>query len=241
MTAPPRILVVNCNTSQDVSDTINVSAQLSASPGARVETLTPTFGATSAEGYLDSQLTGMGMLRAVRDYEGRFDAVVLAGFGESGREAMRELVSVPVVDITDAAAQAALQLAPRYGVLTTLARAVVQIEDSLRTAGVATNCIGVRAANVPVLMTGEVSLAVDSPLVRQGRALLADGAEAIVLGCAGFAGLASRLSQHLGVPVIDPVAAGVAWADSLARLSLRTSKLRSYADPLPKARPGWDE
>lgn len=178
---------------------------------------------------------------AGRPAPNRIDALVLAGFGEAGREACRELLDAPVVDITDAAAQVALHLAPRYGVVTTLSRAKYQILDSLRTAGVAENCVGVVAAEIAVLDVGAKTPDENGPLVRAARRLLDAGAEALVLGCAGMAGMDSALAEVVGVPVIDPVAAGVVLAESLVRLGLRTSKVCSYGSPLPKARPGWDE
>lgn len=235
-----RILVVNCNVTQKMSDVIDRSAKSAVSRDTQVATITPTFGVDSAEGYFDSQLAAVGMLHAIRSHGLPFDAVVLAGFGECGREAAREMLTVPVVDITDAAAHVALQVAPRYGVVTTLVRAKVQIADSLHAAGVAENCIGIRASDLPVLKTQVVDLGPDSLIVEAGRRLVDDGAEAIVLGCAGFAGLDRALEDELGVPVIDPVAAGTALAEALVRMKLRTSKLCSFSAPRDKVRPGWD-
>jgi allantoin racemase len=62
-----------------------------------------------------------------------------------------------------------------------------------------------------------------------------DGAEAVVLGCAGMADLAAALTAQCGLPVVDGVAAAVALAEGLVRLGLKTSKLGGYAPPLPKA------
>ena len=53
-------------------------------------------------------------------------------------------------------------------------------------------------------------------------------------GCAGMAALAARLSQLHGLPVVDGVAAAVAFAEALVRLGLRTSKRGGYAAPLAK-------
>ncbi len=66
------------------------------------------------------------------------------------------------------------------------------------------------------------------------RALDEDGAEAIVLGCAGMTDLARELQEIYGVPVIDGVAAAVKQAETLVSLGLSTSKRGSYASPLPK-------
>lgn len=131
-------------------------------------------------------------------------------------------------------------IAPRFGVVTSLPRAIVQIQDSLHAAGVAANCVGVRAADLPVLKVGKIEIGPTSPLVVEARNLLALGAEALVLGCAGLAGMDRALSEYLAVPVVDPVAAGVALAEALVRLGLRTSKTCTYAAPREKLRPGWD-
>jgi allantoin racemase len=69
-------------------------------------------------------------------------------------------------------------------------------------------------------------------------ALAEDGAEAIVLGCAGMTDLARDLERQAGVPVLDGVACAVSLAESLVRLGLRTSKRNTYAAPLAKAYAG---
>ncbi|HEY2195956.1 MAG TPA: aspartate/glutamate racemase family protein [Actinomycetospora sp.] len=66
------------------------------------------------EGNLESHLAALGVLDAVRHHEGPYDAVVQAGFGEHGREALQEVLDVPVVDITDAAASTAMYLGRRW-------------------------------------------------------------------------------------------------------------------------------
>ena len=72
-------------------------------------------------------------------------------------------------------------------------------------------------------------------------ALTQDGAEAIVLGCAGMADLAERIGDALGVPVVDGVTAGVKLVEALVALGLRTSKAGDLAFPLPKAYTGLVE
>ena len=70
------------------------------------------------------------------------------------------------------------------------------------------------------------------------RAKAEDRAEAIVLGCAGMADLAGELAREHGLPVVDGVAAAVKLAEGLFALGLKTSKIGSYAQPLPKAYAG---
>jgi len=63
-------------------------------------------------------------------------------------------------------------------------------------------------------------------------------AGAIVLGCAGMADLAQKLSEKFDVPVVDGVAAAVKQAEALAGLKLRTSRRGAYAFPSRRPMPG---
>ena len=72
-------------------------------------------------------------------------------------------------------------------------------------------------------------------LAECGQQMVADGSEAIVLGCLSFLGLAQPLAEVLGVPVIDPAVAAVCTAESIVRQRLFTSKV-SYPLLCSKAR-----
>ncbi|KJK40052.1 Asp/Glu/hydantoin racemase [Streptomyces variegatus] len=231
-----RIVVTNCNTTQEMTEEIVRGARTAAGPGTTVTGLTPTWGPESAEGWLDSYLSAAAVLDTLRTYDGPpYDAVVMAGFGEHGREGVRELVGVPVVDITEAAAHLACLLGRRYGVVTTLERSCGQIEDSLETAGVARNCAAIVGTGLNVLGLGDDERTETAFLAAAERACAA-GAEVLVLGCAGMTGLQRVVGEKLGLPVVDGVAAAVKLAESLVALGLTTSRGGSYAEPLPKRR-----
>ena len=54
-----------------------------------------------------------------------------------------------------------------------------------------------------------------------------------------MAGLTERVIERTGVPVVDGVAAAVTIAESLVRMGLTTSKIRTYAPPRPKTFKNW--
>ncbi|WP_030246629.1 MULTISPECIES: aspartate/glutamate racemase family protein [unclassified Streptomyces] len=231
-----RIVVTNCNTTQEMTEEIVRGARAAAGPGTTVTGLTPAWGPESAEGWLDSYLSAAAVLDTLRTYDGPpYDAVVMAGFGEHGREGVRELVDVPVVDITEAAAHLACLLGRRYGVVTTLQRSCGQIEDSLETAGVARNCAAIVGTGLNVLDLGDEERTETAFLAAAERACAA-GAEVLVLGCAGMTGLQRVVGEKLGLPVVDGVAAAVKLAESLVGLGLTTSRVGGYAGSLPKRR-----
>lgn len=230
-----RILVANVNTTQSMTDAIAASARAAAGPGTEILPLTPSFGAESVEGNYESYLAAVAVQEAVRDFAQPFDAVIQAGYGEHGREGLQELLQVPVVDITEAAASTAMYLGHRYSVVTTLDRTVPLIEDRLLLAGLSARCASVRASGLSVLeLEEDMERTVETIVAESVRAVREDRAEVICLGCGGMAGLAERVEEATGVPVVDGVAAAVTVAESLVRLGLTTSKVRTYAFPRPK-------
>jgi len=235
-----RILVVNVNTTESITETIAQQARAVASPGTEIVGLTPYFGAESVEGNFESYLAAIAVMDRVMAYDQPFDAVIQAGYGEHGREGLQELLNVPVVDITEAAASTAMFLGHAYSVVTTLDRTVPLIEDRLKLAGLYQRCASVRASGMAVLELEEDPLAAMEAIVRQAElAIREDKAEVICLGCGGMAGLDEQIRQRTGVPVVDGVTAAVTIAESLVRLGLSTSKIRTYATPRPKKVIGW--
>ncbi|MGW0735154.1 aspartate/glutamate racemase family protein [Streptomyces sp. NPDC002851] len=235
-----RILVVNVNTTDSITKSIGEQAADAASPTTDIVPLTPPFGAESVEGNYESYLAAISVMEAVRAYPHPFDAVIQAGYGEHGREGLQELLDVPVVDITEAAASTAQFLGHRYSVVTTLDRTVPLIEDRLRLAGLTDRCASVRASGLPVLdLETDPGAAVEAIVEQAAWAVEHDKAEVICLGCGGMAGLAERVTERTGVPVVDGVSAAVTIAESLVRLGLSTSKVRTYAPPRPKTVKNW--
>lgn len=230
-----RLLVVNVNTSQAMTAEIARAARAVAAPATEIVPLTPDFGPASVEGNYESHLAAVAVCERVARHREPYDGVVLAGYGDHGREALQEISPAPVVDITEASAMTAMLLGRSYGVVTTLDRTVPLIHDRLLTAGLTARCAGIRAADVPVLALDRAPESSLDLIVGQARLLVErDRAEVICLGCGGMAGLAERIRSELSVPVVDGVAAAVAHAESLVRLGLTTSRVRTYARPLPK-------
>lgn len=235
-----RILVANVNTTQSMTDSIVEQARSVAAPGTEIVGITPRFGAESCEGNFESYLAAVAVMDAITNYPEPFDAVIQAGYGEHGREGLQELLEVPVVDITEAAASTAMFLGYKYSVVTTLDRAVPLIEDRLKLAGLDARCASVRASGMAVLeLEEEPERAVESIVREAELAVTVDKAEVIVLGCGGMAGLNEGVRTRTGVPVVDGVAAAVTIAESLVRMGLSTSKVRTYAPPRPKKVTGW--
>lgn len=236
-----RILLINPNTSQGMTDAIAGAARAVAASGTEIVAVQPSFGPVSIESHFDETIGAAGVAEQVRlSREWRPDAVVVACFGDPGLDAARELTDAPVLGIAEAAFHAASMLATGFSVVTTMSRTCIMAERLVQRYGMAHQCRGIHGTDIPVLnleCCDERTLLQIEDAAR--AAISQDRSGAIVLGCAGMAPLCAELSQRLGVPVIDGVSVAVKFAESLASLGLRTSKHGDYAPPLPKPFAGW--
>jgi allantoin racemase len=229
-----RIHVVNPNTTLSMTRKIGAAAKAAASPGVEVSAVNPEFGPPSIEGYFDAAFSVPGLIEEIGKARNA-DAFVIACFDDTGLQAARCATLAPVVGIGEAAFHMASLIAAKFSVVTTLSRSIAPIEHNLAKYGLSGRCARVRAADVPVLALEEPGSGARHTIEKEiERALAEDGAEAIVLGCAGMTDLARDLERKAGVPVLDGVACGVSLAESLVRIGLRTSKRNSYAPPLAK-------
>jgi allantoin racemase len=226
-----RILVVNPNTSASMTAEIAAAARRAATPGTEIFAVAPHFGPQAIDSAVESYLAVVAVMDRVLGITEPYDAVVLAGFGEHGRDALQELLSVPVLDIAESAAQLAMTIGRSFSVVTTLHRSIAAIQDRLRLAGLDRRCASVRACG---LSTAEVdadpAAAVVAIVAEARQALSLDHAEVICLGCGGLAGATEAITAQLGVPVVDGVAAAVRLAEAVVGLGLSTSKIGAYAD-----------
>lgn len=229
-----RIHIINPNTTVSMTSKIEAAARAAASPGLEILATNPAYGPPSIEGYFDEAFSLPGLLEEIGKGRGA-DAFIIACFDDTGLEAARCVADVPVIGIGEAAFHFASLVAHKFSVVTTLARSLAPIEHNLVKYGLASRCARVRASNVPVLALEEPGSQARRTIQDEiERALAEDGAEAIVLGCAGMTDLARDLEREVGVPVLDGVACAVALAEGVARLGLRTSKRNTYAAPLAK-------
>jgi allantoin racemase len=227
------ISVINPNTSRAMTALIERTAREVAGPGTSISAVTCPFGPASIESHHDHALAVPGVLAAIASAARPVSATVIACFGDPGLDAAREIAEGPVLGIAEAGMHAASLVARTFSIVTTLSRTTGHTRELVHRYGFARACAGIHACDIPVLELGSPeAAALIGKTCRE--ALDRDGADAIVLGCAGMTELAASLPAGLGVPVIDGVAAAVKLAEALASLGLRTSRRGEYAPPPPK-------
>jgi allantoin racemase len=229
-----KLLLINPNTTASMTQKAAAAARHVARPDTEIIATNPPNGPYSIEGFYDVALCLPELLNETGRHRG-VDAVVIACFDDTGLDAMRCLLDVPVIGIGEAGYHAASMLAHRFSVVTTLSRSVAGISDNLKRYGLDARCAGVRATDIPVLKLEEGDpTCIDLIRAEIAAAVEKDHAEAIVLGCAGMADLMQQLSKEFGIPVIDGVSCAVGMAEALVAAGLTTSKSGAYAPAFDK-------
>jgi len=232
-----RLLVVNPNTSAEMTATILAAARRAAGTGVSVDALNPTRGPASVEGRLDEIVSGYWALDAVLPVAHDYHGLVVACYGNHPLiGALREVLTQPVLGIMEASILHALPLGERFSIVTTSPQWRPLLEEGVRALGLEDRCASVRSSALSALDTIELPAdVVHERLCDAARlAVEQDGAEVICLGCAGMAGLAEAVGAATGVPVIDGVSAAVTLARGLVETGARTSKRNLYRPPIPR-------
>ncbi|MGH7309179.1 MAG: aspartate/glutamate racemase family protein [Candidatus Rokuibacteriota bacterium] len=229
-----KILVINPNSSETVTAAIMESARRAAAAGTTLIGVTTKGGTRNIDSAFGDYLSGAAMIRTGLEAVALHspDAVVLAGFGRVGIDALKEALTVPVVSISEASMALACLLGHRFTTLTMLQQFIPYQQDLVRLFGFEAKCASVRAININVEECVTHRDRTLAELTEQIRAAVReDRAEVVILACAGLCGYERELSQRAGVPVLDPVAVGVKVAESLVGLALAQSKIRKFAPP----------
>ena len=229
-----KILVVNPNSSEIVSDVIMKSARKKADPKTELIMLTNPSGTKNIDCAFGDYQSTHSHIRACLEKVKKHnpDAVVLAGFGNVGIYALKEALDIPVVSISEATMAVACLLGHKFTTITMLKRFIPYQEDLVRLYGFDRKCASCRSIDINVEKAAsdrEATLAqLKEEVLRVARE---DDAEVIILACAGLCGYEDELSEMIGLPVLDPVVVAVKVAEMMIGAGLSHSKARKFAFP----------
>lgn len=154
-----------------------------------------------------------------------YDAIVGTAFLDNGLDGARELVDIPVVGPAKTSMYLAATLANKFAVIAARGDLPKHVWGFAKLIGVVDRLVAVPtlACTVTDFLRDE-ERAVEMAVAMGHTVMEQHGAEAIVLGCGTTSGLAPRISEALGIPVLDPGRTAVKFAELLVDLGLSHSK-----------------
>lgn len=213
------LYVINPNALQSVTDGIQTA--LAPLEGFRtpIICITNPDGPNGIESQAQADLTIPQTLALAQGVEDHAAAFVIACFGDPGLHALRDQTAKPVLGIQESAVITALTLGQRVGIIAILPASIPRHFRSLSAMGVLDRIAGDRALNLGVAELADADRTLDR-MTRVGRALIEqDGADVLIMGCAGMAQYRAPLEAALQVPVVEPCQAAAAMA--LTRIPLK--------------------
>ena len=211
-----RILVINPNSSTTVTDDVARALdgfRLDGGPAIDCMTLAEGPPGIETQRHVDEVVAPL--CRAIE--RERADAFVIACFSDPGLHAAREATGTPVFGIAQCGILAALARGERFGIVAILEASIPRHRRYVASLGLSNRMAGERAIGLGVTQLVQEEIVADRIGLVAERLRDEDGADAIVLGCAGMARYRAPLEAHLGCPVIDPSQAAVGMALAMLR------------------------
>lgn len=233
------ITVINGNISTSVSEDILQAARLTAFPGTEITMRTPEIGPSTIEGYLDAELSALGVCEEIARTNQATDAFVIACFSDPGLYAAREMTSLPVIGIAQASMLTAMQLGHSFSLLSPLIKMRPILKKLAANYGFQDQLASVQTVEMSVSQAaihGDERL--NAFLQAGATAIETDGAEVLILAGAVLAGMEIEMTRELGIPVLDPVKCAMIQAQGLVAMQLHTSKKGGFSNHRPKTSHG---
>jgi Asp/Glu/hydantoin racemase len=205
----PRLLVINPNTTQSITDLVARHVGAAVGPGFEIVPATGAFGCAYITSEACFAVGAHAALDCLERHGAGCDAVLLACFGDPGLFALKETSRVPVLGLAEASMLEATETAGRFSIVTGGAAWKPMLERFAAQLGYADRLASVRTV---ALTGGQIAADPEAALATLADecrlAAERDGPRTVILGGAGLAGLAARIADRVPVPLLDSVLVG---------------------------------
>jgi allantoin racemase len=233
-----KILIVNPNISQSVTELIRQEALRAAHPETELTVLTAGFGVAYIETPAEAAVGGYATLTLLAEHFAGHDAAIVAAFGDPGVHAAKEILPVPVIGLTEAALATAFLMGGRFGIVGISTRIGAWYRDTVEQLGLGSRFLGYRGLHSGFVDVGRVHHDEKQLLLELCTSWADDGADSIILAGAPLAGLARQIHQDVPVPLIDGVGSAVRMAEALGRSGFAARRSGSLSMPPMKLNVG---
>ena len=214
------LIVLNPNSSHIVTNGIDAAIDPLRGFGIPIRCLTLAEGPPGIESQRQADLTIAPML-ALAAAQNDAAGYVIACFGDPGLHALRDQTSLPVVGIQEASVMTALTLGQRFGVIAILPPSIPRHLRAFGTMGILDRLAGDRALGLGIAELADAEKTLGAMIATGKRLRDEDGADVLIMGCAGMANYRAQLQTAIGLPVVEPSQAAVSMA--LGQISLGLS------------------
>ena len=217
-----RILVVNPNSNEVVTKGLADALEpIAFKDGPEIDCVTLKEGPYGIETQEHVESVTLPLRRLVAG-SNEVDAFVIACYSDPGLHAAREITTKPVLGIAECGILTALTLGQRFGVISILRKSIPRHLRYVGQMGLNDRMAGDRAIGLGVTQLTDEARTFARMAEVAAELRDEDGADVLVMGCAGMARYRDRLQRHVGLPVVEPSQAAVSMAIGRSRLGWST-------------------
>jgi len=231
-----KIMVINPNSSVDMTNHIRKALESVKRSETKLIVTCPDKGPVAIESAYDETLAAFHCMSLVKKANTeKYDAVIVACFSDPGLVAVKEISDILVVGIQEVSLHVASMLGNKFSILTPMKKRIPSKYNDVWRNKLFNNLASVRELGMTVTETDEKPDLAQKRIMEVARqAVEEDGAEVIILGCAGMAGYAEKAAKELNIVVIDPTLVAFKYAEAMVEAGIKQSKRALYAHPPAK-------
>ena len=188
-----RLLLINGNTTQAVTDRVVAEATRSASAGTNVTGVTARFGVSIVSTQAEEDIARHAVLDAIASNCAGHDAAILAISFDTALAGARQIVPIPVIGMTEASLLTACLLGRRFGLISFGQSSRGMYLDLVRRAGLARRMAAFETIELVDSMSYLREGGQDAAVIDASARLIEAGADAVVV--AGAAVMLGRLAR----------------------------------------------
>lgn len=230
-----RILMINPNTSEGVTERLEKAARAVIAPDTVLDTITAPTGVPYISTRTEALIGGVSVLEILSERHAEYDAAIVAAFGDPGLGAARELFDLPVIGLAEAGMLTACMLGGRFAIVTFADALEPWYRECVAWHRLEARCSGVYTLAGAFRSINDVQEEKADHLAALCEDVVAGGdVDVIVLAGAPLAGLAASLRNRVPVPLVDCAEAAIGQAETLARLRPTKASRGSFRRPAAK-------
>jgi len=237
-----KILLLNPNTSEVITDQLAEVARRYAAPGTEIIPATGAYGVPYIANRAEAVIGASAALEILAQHHRDVDGAILAAFGDPGLGAARELFDIPIVGLAEAGMLTACMLGKKFAIVTFSTALGAWYQECVEWNQLQDRCCAIRMLDQSFNSIGSVRDEKEDLLAELALAAVNEnGADVIVLAGAPLSGLADRIRDRVPVPMVDCAAAATKQIEGLVSLRPKAPEVGTYRRPVAKETIGISE
>ncbi|MCS7126736.1 MAG: aspartate/glutamate racemase family protein [Aigarchaeota archaeon] len=192
-----------------------------ASPKTEIDVKSLGMGPPSVETVKDFEMVKPLVKELTLKFHREYDGIIINCFLDPAVDELKNILDKPVVGPGESSLALASIFSKKIGIISIRSEALELIKQRCISLGYGERIVSIRGIGIHVVDLKEKWDKVRLELIEESKNAVKEGADLIILGCTGLAGLANTISEELRTPVLDPAAASLKIIESLISLNMK--------------------